>query len=137
MPEGFHPFPYRTRKLRPPGPMILGLQNPGKVGRRQVNARDYLLDGLFAFYYVKTLKCRFARGSTRSTLRREALLSRAAAPAKLSTGQFRIPNTEVKTSRADDTRVAEPWESRSSPGKMQETIFRWSLCFLLRKNFEM
>ena len=37
MPEGFHPFPSRTRKLRPPGPMILGLQSPGKVGRCQVN----------------------------------------------------------------------------------------------------
>ena len=38
MPEGFHPFPYRTRKLRPPGPMILGAQAPGKVGHRQVTS---------------------------------------------------------------------------------------------------
>ena len=28
-----------------------------------------------------------------------------------------IPNTEVKTSRADDTWGASPWESRSLPGK--------------------
>ena len=39
MPEGFHPFPYRTRKLRPPGPMILGAQAPGKVGHRQVTSK--------------------------------------------------------------------------------------------------
>ncbi|WP_206752193.1 hypothetical protein, partial [Desulfosporosinus fructosivorans] len=31
------PFVSRTRKLRPPGPMILGAQAPGKVGHRQVN----------------------------------------------------------------------------------------------------
>ncbi|ODA39378.1 hypothetical protein DSBG_3854 [Desulfosporosinus sp. BG] len=30
-------FVYRTRKLRPSGPMILGAQAPGKVGHRQVN----------------------------------------------------------------------------------------------------
>ncbi|ODA39008.1 hypothetical protein DSBG_4234 [Desulfosporosinus sp. BG] len=36
-------FVYRTRKLRPSGPMILGAQAPGKVGHRQVNKRkDYL-----------------------------------------------------------------------------------------------
>ena len=40
MPEGFHPFPYRTRKLRPPGLMILGPQGPGKVSRRQVSKRE-------------------------------------------------------------------------------------------------
>ena len=31
-----------------------------------------------------------------------------------------IPNTEVKTSRADDTWGASPWESRSSPGNKQK-----------------
>ena len=63
MPEGFHPFPSRTRKLRPPGPMILGAQAPGKVGHRQVNKRkDYLLRGsLFCVSYETT-----RRGSTRS-----------------------------------------------------------------------
>jgi len=34
-----------------------------------------------------------------------------------SSSAFRIPNTEVKTFRADDTWGASPWESRSSPGK--------------------
>ena len=38
IPEGFHPFSSRTRKLRPPGPMILGF-TPGKVGRCQVKAK--------------------------------------------------------------------------------------------------
>ena len=39
-------------------------------------------------------------------------------------------NTEVKTSRADDTWGASPWESRSSPGNKQETT-RGSLFVLL------
>ena len=57
MPEGYHPFPSRTRKLRPPGPMILGAQAPGKVGHRQVNKRKgYLLgDGLFCVSYGSVL----------------------------------------------------------------------------------
>ena len=33
MPEGFHPFPSRTRKLSPPRPMILLPRGSGKVGR--------------------------------------------------------------------------------------------------------
>jgi hypothetical protein len=33
---------------------------------------------------------------------------------------FRIPNTEVKTSRADDTWGASPWQSRSSPGNKRK-----------------
>ena len=36
IPEGYHPFPSRTRKLRPPGLMILGPKGPGKVSRCQV-----------------------------------------------------------------------------------------------------
>ena len=33
-----------------------------------------------------------------------------------------ISNTEVKTSRADDTWGASPWQSRSSPGNKRKTI---------------
>src|SRR5947207_11612830 len=33
MPEGPHPFPSRTRKLSPPGPMVLRWQRRGRVGR--------------------------------------------------------------------------------------------------------
>src|SRR5262245_36493831 len=32
---GSHPFPSRTRKLRPPAPMVLPLISGGRVGRRQ------------------------------------------------------------------------------------------------------
>jgi hypothetical protein len=35
-----HPFPYRTRSLSSPAPMILG--SPGKVGRCQVYSPDSL-----------------------------------------------------------------------------------------------
>ena len=34
MAEGIHPFPFRTRKLSPPAPMVLPFG--GRVGRRQV-----------------------------------------------------------------------------------------------------
>ena len=37
------PFVYRTRKLRPPGPIILGAQAPGNVGHRQVNKQETTL----------------------------------------------------------------------------------------------
>ena len=32
IPAGKHPFPFRTRKLSPPGPMILSPRGDGKVG---------------------------------------------------------------------------------------------------------
>lgn len=34
IPEGSHPFPFRIRKLSPPGPMVLYSQGYGRVGRR-------------------------------------------------------------------------------------------------------
>ncbi len=36
MAAGTHPFPFRTRQLRPPAPMVLGGIPPGRVGRRRV-----------------------------------------------------------------------------------------------------
>src|SRR5712691_12945005 len=35
MAAGKHPFPYRTRQLSPPAPMVLGGEPPGRVGRRR------------------------------------------------------------------------------------------------------
>jgi hypothetical protein len=40
MAEGSHPFPYRTRKLSPPAPMVLGRRLPGRVGRRRISPRE-------------------------------------------------------------------------------------------------
>ena len=34
---GSHPFPFRTRKLSPPAPMVLGWRRPGRVGRRRIS----------------------------------------------------------------------------------------------------
>ena len=44
-----------------------------------------------------------------------------------------ISNTEVKTSRADNTWGASPWESRSSPGNKQNAISNEVafLCFVI------
>ena len=37
MAAGSHPFPFRTRKLSPPAPMVLGERSPGRVGRRRIS----------------------------------------------------------------------------------------------------
>ena len=37
---GIHLFPFRTEKLSPPAPMVLGAQAPGRVGRRPVFPQD-------------------------------------------------------------------------------------------------
>src|SRR5438034_11833720 len=36
LPAGKHLFPFRTEKLSLPGPMVLGEQSPGRVGRRRL-----------------------------------------------------------------------------------------------------
>ena len=36
IPAGKHLFPFRTEKLSLPGPMVLGGQPPGRVGRRRL-----------------------------------------------------------------------------------------------------
>src|SRR5207302_6148140 len=45
-----HPFPFRTRKLSPPAPMVLGGRPPGRVGRRRIFSMRRPPDsgGLFA-----------------------------------------------------------------------------------------
>ena len=58
MPEGFHPFPYRTRKLRPPGLRILGPQGPGKVSRCQVANLETTLNKRGLFVSMNILKVR-------------------------------------------------------------------------------
>src|SRR4029453_10883798 len=50
MAEGSHPFPFRTRKLSPPAPMVLGRRLPGRVGRRRISLEEgRLRAALFAF----------------------------------------------------------------------------------------
>ena len=45
-----HLFPFRTEKLSPPAPMVLGGQPPGRVGRRRINfARAGLWPALARF----------------------------------------------------------------------------------------
>ncbi len=69
MPEGFHPFPSRTRKLRPPGPMILGAQAPGKVGHRQVtNEKTISCEVVFSVLSYTVI---WSGGSTRSSTLQE------------------------------------------------------------------
>ena len=62
IPEGSHPFPSRTRKLRPPGLMILGPQGPGKVSRCQVVQETIDYDGLFALGSVPPVRRRHVVG---------------------------------------------------------------------------
>src|SRR5690606_23048121 len=42
---GSHPFPFRTRKLSPPAPMVLGERSPGRVGRRRISHSNGPLRG--------------------------------------------------------------------------------------------
>src|SRR6478609_5597710 len=35
---GVHLFPFRTEKLSPPAPMVLGARAPGRVGRRRISS---------------------------------------------------------------------------------------------------
>ena len=39
MAAGSHPFPFRTRQLSPPAPMVLGGRPPGRVGRRRDSSK--------------------------------------------------------------------------------------------------
>src|SRR5438132_12514413 len=45
LPAGKHLFPFRTEKLSLPGPMVLGGQPPGRVGRRRISFRRAALRG--------------------------------------------------------------------------------------------
>ena len=55
---GIHLFPFRTEKLSPPAPMVLGAQAPGRVGRRPPFRRPGIRSG---FLVATTLKAA-ARG---------------------------------------------------------------------------
>src|SRR6266542_6349835 len=46
---GKHLFPFRTEKLSPPAPMVLGGQPPGRVGRRRTNVERAGSAGSFSF----------------------------------------------------------------------------------------
>ena len=51
MAVGSHPFPFRTRKLSPPAPMVLGRRLPGRVGRRRIShEKPPLRWGLFCVF---------------------------------------------------------------------------------------
>src|SRR6185437_4732159 len=39
LPRGFHPFPSRTRKLSPAGPIVLCEKVYGRVGRRRIKTK--------------------------------------------------------------------------------------------------
>src|SRR5260370_42504825 len=39
LPRGFHPFPSRTRKLSPAGPIVLRAKVRGRVGRRRIKIK--------------------------------------------------------------------------------------------------
>src|SRR5947199_8213215 len=45
-----HPFPFRTRKLSPPAPMVLGGRPPGRVGRRRIFLREGAPRGVLSHF---------------------------------------------------------------------------------------
>ena len=46
--RGKHLFPFRTEKLSPSAPMVLGSQGPGRVGRRRFLSNPALAGRLFS-----------------------------------------------------------------------------------------
>src|SRR5437763_4870142 len=52
IPAGKHLFPFRTEKLSLPGPMVLGGQPPGRVGRRRFAYEKGRVSGLFSCRHV-------------------------------------------------------------------------------------
>lgn len=50
-----HPIPFRTRKLSPSGPMVLGPQGPGRVGHCRIKSllpTDFILWGKIFLYII-------------------------------------------------------------------------------------
>ena len=67
IPRGIHPFPSRTRKLSPAGPMILHGQLCGNVGRRQdKNKRPKQPQTASAFFvFYRAARCLLALSTLR------------------------------------------------------------------------
>src|SRR5690348_3156488 len=53
--RGKHLFPFRTEKLSPSAPMVLGLRRPGRVGRRRDNYEKPFLRGGFSYVWRSPL----------------------------------------------------------------------------------
>jgi hypothetical protein len=51
LPRGFHPFPSRTRKLSPAGPIVLRAKVRGRVGRRRIKIKGHVLYGTWPFLF--------------------------------------------------------------------------------------
>src|SRR3954451_5049449 len=52
MARGKHLFPFRTEKLSPTAPMVLGPHGPGRVGRRRFLHHEPPAGGSFAFRWT-------------------------------------------------------------------------------------
>ena len=54
MAKGNHLFPYRTQKLSPSAPMVLGWRRPGRVGRCRIPQKEPIrLSRFFFFIFAK------------------------------------------------------------------------------------
>src|SRR5437588_12343040 len=77
LPAGKHLFPFRTEKLSLPGPMVLGAQAPGRVGRRRLFLREGAARA--ALFHGPTGPARTASGG-RTDRRRDPGAARRAGP---------------------------------------------------------
>lgn len=59
-----HPFSFRTRKLSPLGPMVLGPQGPGRVGRCRIKSYSADINLSAEQIYVRDSKMRKALKGT-------------------------------------------------------------------------
>src|SRR3982750_2788442 len=79
---GVHLFPFRTEKLSPPAPMVLGARAPGRVGRRRIELRKgpdvSLAPSSFQGARRRLAPFRFSAEDRTRTLREPDLVAREA-----------------------------------------------------------
>ena len=112
IPAGKHLFPFRTEKLSLPGPMVLGGQPPGRVGRRRLTSQSprlrralLVLRETRAFPAGRPGQARCARVSPAGGGRRVAASTAPrrrgeAAPTSLRGSEFFSPPVRVERAQA-------------------------------------
>ena len=105
MAAGSHPFPFRTRQLSPPAPMVLGGRPPGRVGRRRVFSKRAP---------ARTGRA-FSRRSTQHARRMPSRDRKPPRPRKPRTGRLRRPEaTDGRGPTAQAPQRQRPARSRSA-----------------------
>src|SRR5262245_64855282 len=100
---GVHLFPFRTEKLSPPAPMVLGGQPPGRVGRRRITLTKPAMGRLRSFW---SRCCAFApTGSVQGGCFGDRKWRRGGAAASSNGGPLGCRDVDLEAEAARDRRV--------------------------------